>query len=320
MADSALIQRLQMEQTAAYLAAAGAALVAYDQVLTFSQEVNLVWNRQWSFMTALYIIARYIGSLFVIGYAAMYICISWTYSDVNMLLTANWAGNIFFLTMQVMLVIRVYALFNRSKKVLIFLATSYVLQATATFVIMGLVANKRMFDEYYASIGPAIGRVGQSVNINYSAVPFLNTLNQDITILSIVFDTILLFFALWAFVVHTLEAKTLDGGWSINVLVRILMADHLLYFVCYLIWLSISLATAYGTEVNFFDALLSDMLNIFNALVVVAGPHMVINLRTAENKTRGEGGTLQGEVSTIRFGIREPPTQSESVMEEGGEL
>ncbi|KAH7907735.1 hypothetical protein BJ138DRAFT_1159366 [Hygrophoropsis aurantiaca] len=55
MADLGFIQELQMEQTTHYLTAVAGALVAYDHVLTFSQEVDLVWNRQWSFVTALYL-------------------------------------------------------------------------------------------------------------------------------------------------------------------------------------------------------------------------------------------------------------------------
>ncbi|KAH7906147.1 hypothetical protein BJ138DRAFT_1163304 [Hygrophoropsis aurantiaca] len=251
MADSAvLIQQLQTEQTMNYIIAAAGALVAYDQVLTFSREVNLVWNRQWSFMTALYLIARYSGDLLVIGTAAIYMDINWTYSGyVNMYLVVSWTSNVFLLIMQAILVIRVYALFNKSKKVLIFLATSYVFQATATFVIMGLVNNKRVVDGYYTSIGPTIGSVQELSNLNPSALSFLTILNQDITILSIVFDAILLLFALWAFVIHALEAKTLDGGWSVNALVRTLVTDHLLYFICYLVWQSLSLAVN-DTEVG----------------------------------------------------------------------
>ncbi|KAH7907738.1 hypothetical protein BJ138DRAFT_1159376 [Hygrophoropsis aurantiaca] len=211
--------------------------------------------------------------------------------------------------MQAILVVRVYALFNQSKKVLFFLITSYVLQATATFVVLGLILNKRVLDEYYVSLGPAIGSVTQPLTENPSAFP--KSLNQDSTILLMVFDAILLLFALWAFVKHILEAKTLNGGWSINVLVRILVADHLLYFVCNLIWLSLSVASNYAETTNYIGILYP----VFDALVVVFGPRMVISLRTTENKTRGEGGTLEGEVSTIQFGIREQP---ESAVEEGG--
>ncbi|KAH7907234.1 hypothetical protein BJ138DRAFT_1116864 [Hygrophoropsis aurantiaca] len=189
------------------------------------------------------------------------------------------------------------------------------------FVIKGLMENKRTFDEYYTSVGTAIGNVAQFVNVNPSALvlPSLIPINRYCMIISIVFDTILLFFALWAFVKHALEAKTLEGGWSINVLVKTLVADHLLYFVCNLAWLSLSLAvTTYAAEPIVFRILLYTAYYVVSALTVVSGPRMVISLRTTENKTRGEGGTLEDEVSAIRFGIRELPTQSESVMEEGG--
>ncbi|KAH7907224.1 hypothetical protein BJ138DRAFT_1160626 [Hygrophoropsis aurantiaca] len=272
-------------------------------------------------MTALYLIAHYFGLLYVIADAALCMYTNWTYSGyVNMVLALNWAENIFIVTMQAILVIRVYALFNQSKKVLIFLATFYVIQATATFVVTGFIDNKRVLDESYASVRPAIGSVEQLtiVNVNSSASPLLITLSEDGIIVSIVFDIILLCFALWAFVKHALKAKTLDGGWSINALVRALMAHHLLYFICNLSWLALSIATAYISQLNAFGLLLYSIFSVFSALVVVAGPRMVISLRATEKKTRGEGATLEGEVSTIRFGIGEPPAQSESVMEEGG--
>ncbi|KAH7903341.1 hypothetical protein BJ138DRAFT_1120486 [Hygrophoropsis aurantiaca] len=260
MADPALTM-LQAVQTTNYVAAAAGALVVYDQVIMFLQEASKldshripqfliistqfdhIWNRQWNFTTALYLIARYFGSLSVIGVAAY----------VNMYLGVTWAQNIFLLTMQAILVIRVYALFNRSKKFLVFLATFYALQTAAIVVMTALLFNNRALPEYgeralienyeayllqlaphlVASISPAIGSVTQTVNLNPSAYFPVST--QGGTMVSVVFNTILLFFALWAFVRHALEAKTLDGGWSINVLVRTLVADHLVYFVWYML-------------------------------------------------------------------------------------
>ncbi|KAH7906078.1 hypothetical protein BJ138DRAFT_1163513 [Hygrophoropsis aurantiaca] len=63
MADLALIQELQAIQTAHHVAAAAGTLVAYNQVLILSQEVDHIWNRQWSFTSVLYLVARYSGSL-----------------------------------------------------------------------------------------------------------------------------------------------------------------------------------------------------------------------------------------------------------------
>ncbi|KAH7907236.1 hypothetical protein BJ138DRAFT_1104482 [Hygrophoropsis aurantiaca] len=268
-------------------------------------KIDLVW-------------ARYFGSFYVIGNAALYICINWNFSGlwnpnsyVIMYLATSWAQNIFILTMQAILVIRVYALFNQSKKVLTFLATFYVLQAIAIFVLTGLVVNKQVFDGYLTSIEPAFGSVTQAFNVNSSAFP--QTMDVDSIIVPMVFDGILLFFALWAFVKHALEAKTLEGGWSINVLVRTLVADQLLYFICNLAWLLLLLASTYGSEVNVAGELLNNMYYVFNALVVVAGPRMVISLRTTENKTRGEGGTLEGEVSVTKTKIANENTKTNDI-------
>ncbi|KAH7908077.1 hypothetical protein BJ138DRAFT_1158469 [Hygrophoropsis aurantiaca] len=314
------IQQLQATQKNHYLTAASGALVVYDQVLTFSHEVDHIWNRRWSFTTILYFIARYSGDLQVIAIATMYICINWTSSGyLDVYLALYWGQTMFVLSMQAILMLRVHALFNRSKKVLVFLATLYALQTTATFVMAGLLLNQRALhdSEYVTSIGPAIGSITQNINANAPQFwPFIRAM----TVLPVAFDAILLFFALRAFIRHTLEAKRLDGGWSINVLVRTLVADQLVYFVCNLTWLSLTLASNYISvdEFNAFGILLNGAVDFFTALVVVAGPRMVISLRAVENNTRGEGSRLEGELSTIRFGVREPPTQSERAMEIGG--
>ncbi|KAH7908078.1 hypothetical protein BJ138DRAFT_1158473 [Hygrophoropsis aurantiaca] len=201
--------------------------------------------------------------------------------------------------MQAILVIRVYALLNRSKKVLVFLTISYALQTIATFVMSGLLSNKQALHEY---VSPAIDSVTQNVNTNDPS-GFWPCIRAMI-VLPVAFDTILLFFALWAFIGHALEAKKLHGGWSINVLVRTLMADHLVHFFCNLTWLSLNLSVTYTSEFNGFSALFSGGFNIFTALVVAFGPRMVISLRATENKTRRGGVILGGNLSTIQSGVR----------------
>ncbi|KAH7907908.1 hypothetical protein BJ138DRAFT_1158899 [Hygrophoropsis aurantiaca] len=300
-----LVQILLTSQTTYYLTTAAAAAVAYDHVLTFKDEIDLIWNRRWSLVTALYVVARYSGSLCTIGMAAWVICIGWTYEGwINMYLVVNWSSSIFVLAMQAILVIRIYALCNRSKVVLIFLTIIYVLQAIVIIVAAGLIFNLSVMRKYVISVSPALGSVAQFTTIN-SDVFFLPP--QDSTILSVVFDAILLMFALFAFVRHALEARKLDGGWSMSSLVRIIVADHMLYFICYLTWLAISLATNY-IESGF--VLYTDVLSVFNALAVIAGPRMVISLRGHEQKTRDSGSAPDHEMSTIQFGVREPPAQS----------
>ncbi|KAH7903236.1 hypothetical protein BJ138DRAFT_1195599, partial [Hygrophoropsis aurantiaca] len=257
MADptALIIQMLQTKQRTNYLAAGAGALIAYDQVLTFAHEqltmqtkikesklelyICLIPNRPVLWVSEHNIPVGLSLSLILIdsGLAAWIIRINWTYSGyVIMYLVVLWATNIFLLSMQAILVIRVYALLNRSKKVLVFLATCYTLQAAAVFVMTALEYNSRALHEY----------------------------GQDSTIVSLVFDGILLSFALRAFVIHALEAKTLNRGWSVNVLVRTIVTDHLVYFVCNIIWLSLVIASKYLAEQN-----------VFTTLAVLAGPRMV---------------------------------------------
>ncbi|OAX33503.1 hypothetical protein K503DRAFT_518714 [Rhizopogon vinicolor AM-OR11-026] len=47
-----------------YSIVASSAMVTYDWVLTFGQEVDLVWRKRWSLMTFLYLSVRYIGILY----------------------------------------------------------------------------------------------------------------------------------------------------------------------------------------------------------------------------------------------------------------
>ncbi|KAH7920507.1 hypothetical protein BV22DRAFT_1039779 [Leucogyrophana mollusca] len=75
---SDLIHELFVIRSADYLSMALATAVAYDQLLNFSQEVDLIWNRRWSIVTLLYLLARYCGSLSVIGGMESSTGIGWT--------------------------------------------------------------------------------------------------------------------------------------------------------------------------------------------------------------------------------------------------
>jgi len=54
-----------------YFIVASSVWIMYDWMLTFGQEVELIWRQRWSLMTFLYLIVRYAG----IGYAVINILI-----------------------------------------------------------------------------------------------------------------------------------------------------------------------------------------------------------------------------------------------------
>ncbi|KAG2151204.1 uncharacterized protein EDB93DRAFT_303297 [Suillus bovinus] len=51
-----------------YFIAASSTVVAYDWVLTFGQEFELILRQHWSLMTVLYICVRYIGLSYYVAY------------------------------------------------------------------------------------------------------------------------------------------------------------------------------------------------------------------------------------------------------------
>jgi len=64
-----LVGYLVNDQLARYLEVCSTALLYYDFCLTFSDEIEYVWRRQWSFITVLFIFTRYfavLGTVFIL--------------------------------------------------------------------------------------------------------------------------------------------------------------------------------------------------------------------------------------------------------------
>ncbi|KAH7921943.1 hypothetical protein BV22DRAFT_1049268 [Leucogyrophana mollusca] len=272
-----------------FLAVASGAVVMYDQamtkrnptVLNLSQE-----NRRWSIMTALYFVARYCGSVFVFTYAAADLRLNWT---------LTWISTFFTAAMQAILLMRAYALCNRSKAILVFLLV----------FISGMVFNPSVVGRYVLAMGPSVGSVLEEGDANLSVLePWLTIA----IVLQLAFDTVVLVIALFASAKHALEARRLHGGWSINPLVQALVADQILYFLCYAVWQALSVPLALPSSGAANSPLLNALSMIFTALAVIAGPRMVISLRAYELKTRE--GTFREELSTIQFGARDLPPQA----------
>ncbi|KAH7920095.1 hypothetical protein BV22DRAFT_1133342 [Leucogyrophana mollusca] len=126
--------------------------------------------------------------------------------------------------------------------------------------------------------------------------------------MQLAFDVILLAFALFAAVKHALETRQLHGKWSINPLVKALVADQIIYFIGNVIWQATAIPLASPNSNAVGSSFMGGVNSFFNAFVVSAGPHMVISLRAQEVQTME--GTSHGEMSTIQFGARDLPAPS----------
>ncbi|KAF8341150.1 hypothetical protein F5887DRAFT_1220091 [Amanita rubescens] len=94
-----LIDALQSMRATTYGIVAACAFLFYDVTLTMAREVRYIWrNKQWSFPKVAYISVRYYGMAYLVG-----------------------GGIIFFTISNAILLLRLYSLYNRDRKILIFL-------------------------------------------------------------------------------------------------------------------------------------------------------------------------------------------------------
>ncbi|KAH7930129.1 hypothetical protein BV22DRAFT_76148 [Leucogyrophana mollusca] len=112
-------------------------------------------------------------------------------------------------------------------------------------------------------------------------------------------------FALFAFTKHALEDRRLAGRWDVSPLMKLLIKDQMLYFVCYVVWQALDIPAA-SPGVSPPHTLII-VIDVLDALVVIAGPRMVISLRAAESQLIE--GSFQTELSTIDFDARDRRTR-----------
>ncbi|KAF8552060.1 hypothetical protein OG21DRAFT_203068 [Imleria badia] len=74
--------------------------VAYDYVLTFSNEIEYIWSKPWTWVSTLFILVRYVGL-----YVRIYLLDGWTFV-------------IFLGAADFVMILRVWAIYNRSRLIL----------------------------------------------------------------------------------------------------------------------------------------------------------------------------------------------------------
>ncbi|KAG2345983.1 hypothetical protein BDR05DRAFT_98836 [Suillus weaverae] len=130
-------------------AVAASAGVMYDWALTFTQEVELIWRHRWSSMTVLYLGARYLGISYSVINILLYVpTISMT--DVVchiMYVVQAWIGVVISAVLGFIIIARLHAMYRRSRKVLIFLATIFLVVNVSNGVITAIIMMRSSGEE-----------------------------------------------------------------------------------------------------------------------------------------------------------------------------
>ncbi|KAH7910976.1 hypothetical protein BJ138DRAFT_1151771 [Hygrophoropsis aurantiaca] len=222
-----ILGQLQFE---AYLRVITVVAVGYDFLLTFGREVEYVFNRPRSLMSLLYVVVRYLGitTIIFLDYQLIYMIIV----DGDLPLTEpvrlrlydlqTWGPFVTGIASDGIMILRLYAMYEKSRKILIFLLVCFVARVVALAVILGLATGPGsgisateylLSGTYFCSVAPNI------TFVNFTLVPTL------------FFELILFALASRCFVRHAAELRRSSHGWRMNECMKVLLRDSILFFV-----------------------------------------------------------------------------------------
>ncbi|KAG2147878.1 uncharacterized protein EDB93DRAFT_393137 [Suillus bovinus] len=203
-------------------------IMSYDWALTFGLEVELIWRQRWSLMTVLHLTLRYLG----ISYAALYIIMLCqgpiiSLTDIVSLiiyLVQNWTSSLVFQILCVIIIARLHAMYQGSRKILIFLVVTCL--AVNIFVVvvtvLGTLYISRVELTIVSTYQCAFGYT-EDVSLLYSVC----------WMLIIVWEVLVLCLAVWIAVKHLRELRQYSTRGIIEDCFTVLMKTHVLYFASF---------------------------------------------------------------------------------------
>ncbi|KAF8122318.1 hypothetical protein EV363DRAFT_1555387 [Boletus edulis] len=206
--------------------------VVYDYVLIFSREIEYVWCKPWTRVSAMFVVVRYIGLCWVLASALIgstFVPGPLEVSTVVSLLS-SWTFVPFFWAADLVMILRVYALWNRSKTILYILLFIYVVQTSINIVFNGIYANPNT----HLSV-TVVGVFDTSFcNVSYVDGPPTPGLYIALVILpGLLLAATLLVFAVFQTVKQSVELYKATKQWQPNRYVQQLVSDGILYFALY---------------------------------------------------------------------------------------
>ncbi|KAG2357137.1 hypothetical protein BDR07DRAFT_1421175 [Suillus spraguei] len=269
-------------------------MLVYDWALTFGQEFDLILSQRWSSMTVLYICVRCIGILF----AAINILsiLPTTISDTYCLIiwyVLTWAPVIVNAMLGVVMIARINAMYEGSKKLLIFL----VLILLACTIVSGVT----VVIENLNISGQEAVLSGLNICIMYHETSLI----YENLIPTFVWEILALFLTIWIVVKHFCELRQSRTGPSIGNCLKMLIESHTFYFLAFATVASLRLGSLsnFTNTTSVGSAFYSGIWSIAEVLqMFVLGPRLILSIREyhAELVAKSDGGTWMVSISAFQ--------------------
>ncbi|THH27345.1 hypothetical protein EUX98_g6843 [Antrodiella citrinella] len=203
---------------------AAVTILTYDIIVTMGDEIELIWSRKWTFAKAMYIVARYIPWAFQLAFIAINAdgttglffsvpeCHRWIAVQAVIL-------QLIISTVDIVLMTRVYALYNRNFKLTATLGVLFCAEVAYLSYVLSVVSPRLTFNaDCFVTSSPKIF-------VSY-------------WIVSLVFETILFLLTLYKFIhaVHdgwgkrpVMQQFVGDGTWAYFLIFFAMLINSLLY-------------------------------------------------------------------------------------------
>jgi preprotein translocase subunit SecG len=209
-----------------YFIVAASVGLMYNWALTFEKEVELIWRQRWSLMTFLYLTVRYAG----IGYAVINILIN--VPTISMTGTGcliaydihDWTSDVVDIILGVIMISRLHAMYQQSRKVLAFLLVIFLPIRIANAVMTAIMTTQVAAEEFILS------STYQCVFDYSGEFLFLDFMTW---ILGTVWEVFALCLAVWIAVKHFHELRQHSTGSITGDCFTVLMKTHVIYFASF---------------------------------------------------------------------------------------
>ncbi|KAH7909468.1 hypothetical protein BJ138DRAFT_228479 [Hygrophoropsis aurantiaca] len=238
MSNTIIANAARVVQTTRICQLSTCILIIYDHLLTFDQEIEYIWKAPWSLPTVLYVIVRYLGGGLGMLDAGVFVSQSSSqqvrsfpclcsnesnivYSCQTFFFLQGWPGFLIDWLMQIILQLRIYAIYDRSKMILAATGVGYVAEIISVSTILAI-ANEN---------APITNEPIPGIHI-CSVLNFPSSF-LDIWFPIIAFEGLLCVLAIWAGIMELTARSRLQGVSSVSV-VDVIVRGNLFYFFCLL--------------------------------------------------------------------------------------
>ncbi|KZO91819.1 hypothetical protein CALVIDRAFT_557980 [Calocera viscosa TUFC12733] len=294
----ATIELVQVYELTRRAAVGALAWAIYDYVITFSTEVTHVWLRPWNWSKVLFGWTRYVGTTIIIVWATSTLL---TPTEASPAISCNlyyysgaWGGVITQLTLSVIMILRLWAMYQGNKLLAWFLATLLLIHITALCIIFGLGSTLAHFI-------PPIPYF--TLNLNMCFAPKSPSSFIGIWASRLALDTIFFSFALRK------AFQQYRRGWHGDI-VDMLITDNVAAFALVLIVQVINLVIMLVVEPQAAEAAVGFAL----AKDVIIGSRLLLHTKEVINKRRSPYETEFGQEPPSAFQANASPKNAGSFL------